>query len=91
MLFCVVLQFVVVFKYLEYYIRVEEKDRFYFLNYFIYVKKINFEEVKFIQLQVIEYMKVIDERIKQSLDMFYYFFKVEFKLKIQIGISYFFF
>lgn len=91
MLRCVVLQFVVVFKYLEYYIRVEEKDRFYFLNYFIYVKKINFEEVKFIQLQVIEYMKVIDERIKQSLDMFYYFFKVEFKLKIQIGISYFFF
>lgn len=88
MLGCVVLQSVAVLKHLEHYIRVEEKDRLHSLNHFTHVKKTNPEEAKLIQSQVIEHMKVIDERIKQSLDMLHHFPKVESKLKTQIGISY---
>ncbi|XP_052691154.1 amyloid-beta precursor-like protein isoform X1 [Crassostrea angulata] len=75
---------VAVLKHLEHYIRVEEKDRLHSLNHFTHVKKTNPEEAKLIQSQVIEHMKVIDERIKQSLDMLHHFPKVESKLKTQI-------
>jgi hypothetical protein len=64
---------------------VEEKDRLHSLNHFTHVKKSNPEEAKLIQSQVIEHMKVIDERINQSLDMLHHFPKVESKLKPQVG------
>ncbi|XP_048772125.1 amyloid-beta precursor-like protein isoform X2 [Ostrea edulis] len=74
-----------VLKHLKHYIRVEEKDRLHSLNHFTHVKKSNPEEAKLIQSQVIEHMKVIDERINQSLDMLHHFPKVERKLKPQVG------
>lgn len=77
-----------VLKHLQHYIRVEEKDRLHSLNHFTHVKKTSPEEAKLIQGQVMEHMKVIDERIKQSLDMLHHFPKVEAKLKTALGTAY---
>lgn len=64
-------------KFLEAYIRVEEKDRMHTLNHFTHVRRSDPAEAKHMQKDTSEHLKVIDERIKQSLDMLHHYKKIE--------------
>ena len=64
-------------KYLDAYIRVEEKDRMHTLNHFTRVRRNDPAEAQNMQKDTIEHLKVIDERIQQSLDMLHHYQKIE--------------
>ena len=67
-------------KFLEAYIRVEEKDRMHTLNHFTHVRRNDPAEAKHMQKDTSEHLTVIDERIKQSLDMLHHYKKIEKEL-----------
>lgn len=73
-------------KFLEAYIRVEEKDRMHTLNHFTHVRRNDPAEAKHMQKDTSEHLTVIDERIKQSLDMLHHYKKIEKELLSDISM-----
>jgi Mg2+ and Co2+ transporter CorA len=65
---------------------VEEKDRMHTLNHFTHVRRSDPAEAKHMQKDTSEHLTVIDERIKQSLDMLHHYKKIEKELLSDISM-----
>lgn len=74
-----------ILKNLKHYIKVEQKDRMHTVNHLKHLYDVDPTKAEAIKQQKLDHLKIIDQRIRQSIDMLKRVPEFEKKIRLQIG------